>query len=322
MTPQDSATIAKWGAQQRALAITLATSAHNIGRRMDRFCDHLKAQATTLKVKKESDETGFIAPAMIVGRHKNIAFRVLPEGKLLKIFLETIELTTDESLKISGGTEQLLQQIDLPVALELYVAHQCPNCPAVLKQLLPMADANPHLRLTVMDAQLFEETALDNQIRSVPTLVLDDQFRWSGTMDLKEILTICLQRDPAQLSTDSLRQLIEDGQAQRVAAMMTNADAIFPALIELIIHERWSVRLGAMVTVEYLTDDAPHLTLQLAIRLWERFPRLSDPVKGDVLQVIGQAKSDVTRGYLNSVLSGAYDETVKEAAAEALEEME
>lgn len=140
-------------------------------------------------------------------------------------------------------------------------------------------------------------------------------------MDLKEILTLCVQRDPSQLSAASLRQLIEDGQAGRLAQMMIDANTLFPALVELLTHERWSVRLGAMVTAEYLADEAPPLALDLATRLWDRFADFTDPVKGDVLHVIGQVNSDITRGYLNSVLSGNYDESVKEAAAEALEEM-
>lgn len=321
MTPEDKTIIQNWYTSQKDLHIRLAAPHGEMGDRMRGFCNQLKAALPTLTIKKESDETGFSPPVIIVGIHNNIAIKAVPSGKLLRPLLTAIETSGEVPPDMGNDVNGQLQQIDLPVALTLYIAPHCPHCPGTLEKLLPLAAANRHLRLTIIDAQQFQHAAQRDQIRSVPTLILDDQFRWSGPMDLQEILTICIQRDPAQLSAASLRQLIEDGQAQRVAQMMVAADTIFPALVELITHERWSVRLGAMVTAEYLADEAAPLALNLATRLWDRFADLTDPIKGDVLQVIGQANCDTARGYLDSVLSGPFDESVKEAAADALKNM-
>lgn len=318
MTPGDKTLIQKWRHGQKDLTITLATAPNEMGDRMALFCDELKAQLSALKVKKERDETRFSTPAMIMGRHNNIAYQALPSGKILKLFLSTFDTAAEDSPDIDDAISAQLQQIDLPVALKLYVASHCPHCPGTLAQLLPLAAANRHLHLTIIDAQQFDQTAETDQIRSVPTLILDNHFRWSGPMEMAEVLAISIQRDPTQLSAASLRQLIEDGQAQRLAQMMVGAGVIFPALVDLITHDRWSVRLGAMVTAEYLADDAATLALELATLLWDRFADLSDPTKGDVLHVIGQANCDTTRGYLNSVLAGPFEDAVKEAATEAL----
>jgi glutaredoxin len=330
MTPQDTAFIQKWGAGPDNPTLTLATAPGEMGDQMGLFCDQLKALVPALKIKKERDETLFSPPAMIMGRHGNIAYQALPTGKILGLFLSSLTMAAEDppdpgrtlELTIDDALHAQLQQIDLPVSLKLYMASQCPHCPGTLKQLLPLAAASRHLRLTIIDAQRFELKAQQDQIQSVPTLILDGQFRWSGPIDVGEVLTLCIRRDPTQLSAASLRQLIDDGQAQRVAQMMADADAPFPALMELLTHERWSVRLGAMVTTEYLADETPHLALGLAALLWERFTDLSDPVKGDVLHLFGQVNCDLTRGYLNSVRTGPFDATVKEAAAEVLEEME
>ena len=115
-----------------------------------------------------------------------------------------------------------------------------------------MADAIPHLRLTVIDAMLMADQAADQGIRSVPTVMLDERIRWTGSIDMDEIIQQCTQRDPVLLSTASLRQIIESGDAARVAGMMADHGRIFPAIIELLTDERWSIRLGAMVTAEYL----------------------------------------------------------------------
>ena len=321
MTPEDKTIVEKWGRCKRTMTITLAAAPGAIGDRMARFCNQLKEANPDLKIKKESDETGFSTPAMIMGLEKNIAFQAVPSGKLLRRLLSTLASTSEAAADLDDALVTLLKQINLPVPLKLYVAPQCPHCPGMLDKLLPLAAANKHLRLTLIDAQQFDQAAQKDQVRSVPTLILDNQFRWSGPIDLHEVLTMTIQRDPARLSAASLRQLIEDGQAQRVAQMMVEANALFPALLDLLTHERWSVRLGAMVAAEYLADDAKPLALDLATRLWNKFDQFSDSVKGDVVHVIGQVHSDATRGYLNSVRSGAFDAAVKEAANDALDDM-
>lgn len=322
MTPEDRTLADNWAHRGESMTLTLATASGAVGERMAEFCHDIEAIAPALKVKKTSDETGFSAPAMIIGAHKNVAFQAVPSGKLLERFLSALAPGSDGATNLDDALATIMEKIDLPIPLKLYVAPQCPHCPGMLDRLLPLASSNPHLRLTIIDAQQFDEAALNDQVRSVPTLIMDSQFRWSGPCDLHEVLNMALQRDPAQLSAASLRQLIEDGQAQRVSQMMVEADTLFPALIALLTHERWSVRLGAMVTAEYLADDAKPLALDLAARLWDQFDNFSDPVKGDVVHVMGQVHSDTTRGYLDSVLSGDFDETVKEAAAEAIKEME
>jgi hypothetical protein len=139
---------------------------------------------------------------------------------------------------------------------------------------------------------LFPGPAQDHAIRSVPTLILEDRLRWSGPLKMEEIVDQCIRRDPTQLSATSLRQIIETGDAPRLSAMMTERGQILPALTELLCHERWSVRLGAMVTMEYLCDDAPELAAGFIPLLCERFSGLNETVQVDVVQVLAQIKND------------------------------
>ena len=109
-------------------------------------------------------------------------------------------------------------------------------------------------------------------------------------------------------------------QAERVATMMLDSDKIFPGLIELLIHERWSVRLGAMVTAEYLAAGSGPLSITLCDMLWQRFPDLTDQVRGDVVHVLGEIPCDVNQTRLMKIASGAFGDTAKEAAVEVLAE--
>ncbi|MCP4747236.1 MAG: hypothetical protein GY874_14010 [Desulfobacteraceae bacterium] len=283
------------------------------------FCEHLGGEISGLHIEKQTDDP-FEAPAIIIGRHQNIAFQASPTGKVLQFFLDGLSQSTGNPPRPAASIENHLKKIDLPIQFALYIAGHCPHCPLVVRQLLPVAAMNENIRLSIIDAELFIKKAASNDVSSVPTLIFDGQLRWTGQINIQEVLQVSIQRDPCLMSAMSLRRTIEAGQADRLASMMIQRDALFPALIELLTHLRWSVRLGAMVTVEYLIDGAPQLSQQLADMLWQRFDRLDSQVQGDVAHILGLIRSQQAKTYLNKIIAGTYTEQVKEAAREALEQ--
>lgn len=320
MTPQEEQAIRTWSRLQATPPkILLAAGPGAAAKQLEDFCLRLEQLASGLKIKHAPEES-LCAPAIIIGRHENIAYQAVPSGKELEPFLEALTAGAAAQSPAPSDPDGNLAPIRLPVSLSLYVANQCPHCPHAVRQLLPLAAANALVRLCIIDAALFAEQAGRHQIRSVPTLLLDEKFRWTGTIDVAEVLRRSIDRDPAQISATSLRQLLEAGEAPRAAQLMLECNQIFPALIELLVHERWSVRLGAMVAVEYLVDESPELTGQLIEPLCRRFSRLSENVQGDVVHVLGQVPSPKSRDFLTGVVSGGYAQAVKEAAAEALSE--
>ena len=322
MTPQDKETIRKWAKKTAAAAtITMSPAQGAAGDAIARFNEQLQELLPELKTVVDTDETAFDPPALLVGRHKNIGIRAVPSGKILSSFLDALSAKPQTGKSMDTNIAARLHQIDLPILLKLYISSHCPHCPHTLDQLIALASENRHVRLSVTDAQLFPENAQDDQVKSVPTLLLDDQFRWSGQIDPGELLTMINQRDPSLLSAASLRQLIEEGQAERVAAMMLDNGKIFAALVDLLVHNRWSVRLGAMVTAEYIAADSRPLSIQLSDMLWQRFPELADSVRGDVVHVLGEIKTRDNQDRLQRIASGQYGRAAKEAADEALADM-
>jgi hypothetical protein len=323
MTPQDKQTIKQWA--ERTVdpgKVVLAPANGLAADAIARFGEQLQHLVPTIAIHSDSAAIACDPPAVVVGPHLNIGFQAVPSGKILEAFLAALPLQPPMDKALDHQTAKRLQQINLPVDLTLYIALQCPHCPNVLNQLIPLACESRLIRLCIVDAQLFLEKSHKDQVTSVPTLLLDDHFRWNGTIDIDEVMTISIQRDPTGLSPDSLRQLIEDGQAERVATMMLDSEQIFPALIELLIHERWSVRLGAMVTAEYLAAGSEPLSLTLCDMLWQRFPDLTDQVRGDVVHILGETPSDANQARLAIIASGTYGEPAKAAADEVLAEQQ
>lgn len=319
MNFQDEQIIRTWAGQRpQPATLLLAREEGAVGRLLAQFCDRLKALMPALRVKTAADET-FRAPALIIGPHRNIAYQAIPEGSELPPFLAALAGVAEGGAELPPEFADWSARMELPAELTLYITMQCPHCPKAVGQLLALAAATPKIRMAVVDGRLFDAQAAGHGIRSVPTLLLEDQLRWSGTIDVVEVIRQCLQRDPSRLSAASLRQILEAGDAPRAAAMMIARGAIFPALLPLLTHERWSVRLGAMVAVEYLADEAPALVTQLVDPLWEKFGSLPESVQGDVVQVLGQVQGDAATRCLHTIAAGHYAADVKEAAVEELE---
>lgn len=320
ITSQDEEIIRQWAAIQSSPTFLYFAGREGLaGEKLDHFCDEFKALAPVVNIRKDQEDP-FAAPAIIIGRHKNIAYQALPEDKELLPFLEA--LSTAANLCTSPKYESgFSTRIELPAHLLLFIAKQCPYCPQVVAQILCLADANPLFRLTIIDGILFGNLAEELGIRSVPTLILDNEIRWTGQINIGEVVRQCIERDPAQLSSDSLRQIIESSDAARVASMMCSSNSIFPAFIDLLVHERWSVRLGAMVTVEYLAEESPELAARLFKPLQKRFADLDASVQGDLVQVLAQLKNKEVKEYLEQIVYSNCAESVREAATEELESL-
>ena len=126
-------------------------------------------------------------------------------------------------------------------------------------------------------------------------------------------------RDPSQLGVQALQQMIETGNAEALADMMAQGDTVFPAFMDLLTHPKWPVRLGAMVSFEFLSDARPDLSSEILEILWGRFDAAAPDVKGDILYLLGESKQPEMMERLTAVHTGDYPEKVREAAGDALE---
>jgi hypothetical protein len=209
-----------------------------------------------------------------------------------------------------------------PAELELFVTPPCTFCPGMVAGLMPLAAANRRIQLTIIDASFFPEIAASRGIQAVPTLVLDGQFRWTGSCAIEELIDLLVDRDPSKMGPAAIETLLKEGAAPDLARMMVDCNRIFPALLELLSHPQWPVRLGAMVAVEELHALSPDLGRQMIDALWHRFDAVSDPVKGDFLFLCGEIgeRADVPR--IQAVLQREESIAVRDAAEDALEKLQ
>jgi hypothetical protein len=248
-----------------------------------------------------------------------VRYQGIPQGNEAAPFKDAL---CGKTTPLAGRLrEQLSATAFQPAVLDLFVSVGCPFCPGVVRELMPLAEANRFIRLTIIDAGLFPELAGQHQIQAAPTLVLDGQFRWTGTIVLEEVVALMATRDASAMGPSALEQMLREGAAQRLARMMAEQKKVFPAILDLLCHAEWPVRLGAMVTVEELIALAPEVGQQVLDAVWNRFDTVSDQVRGDILFLCGEAGSPSLAPRIQAVLKSGATAEVKAAAAEALEKM-
>jgi len=276
------------------------------------FCNELIELAPEVRLIKDDPDSG---PSPSIRVSENITYQAAPSAQELAPFLSAL---TGSSAPIDSATAEAIQKLQAPALIDIFMAPQCPFCPTVVNQVFSLARASSLIHVNIIDGTLFPELAGEADIRSVPTVILDDEFRWTGAVQLAEIVDMMLNRNPARLGADTLVKMLQDGSAGRLGEMMVESGQIFPAFLELVAHPKWSIRLGAMVAFEYLAESDQHLAGQAATMLLDRFWDFDDAVRGDVLHLVGESGYLPARDRIADIARETFSEEIREAADEAL----
>jgi hypothetical protein len=304
---------------QTKIRLTHYHSNHAADKALQRFIDQLSASGPQLHIRRE-DPPMPEWPLPGIGIAENIIYHAVPEGVELAPFLDALTVLANgtDALSLAASARERVTAVNVPAHLQLYIAPQCTFCPRMVRQMLALALTNTQLHLRIIDGFLFRAQAETAKIKAVPTLILEDQYRWTGSVDSEELIHMILERDPQNLSATSLQNMLEQGEAKALAQMMQDAGTVFKGFWDLLCHAKWSVRLGAMVTFEYLADSDPQLAARAMPLVWQRYEQVEDTVKGDLLQVIAEAggPSDIQR--LEAAKTSTTNIEIQEAAQEAL----
>jgi glutaredoxin len=282
---------------------------------IESFLEALWMLAPSVRVVVD-DENETEPPGIML--RDNLRFQAIPAGHELNPFLELLMAGVDLRSGDPPEDPRGRLQLDWPATVRIYVSPHCPHCPLAVNLIAPLAYESPRITVTIIDGTLFPELAARDGIRSAPTILLDDAFRWTGVPPLDELLQALRERDPTQLSADSLKDMLKDGDAGRLAAMILKCGRVFPGFQHLIDHPEWSVRLGAVVLLEELSESNRELARMHVEPVWQRFASLDPSVKGDVVYVSGLAGPLEWIPKLEALLLENPSEEMREVANEAL----
>lgn len=295
-------------------------TAVSVSNQFSNLSEQFQALAPGVKITSTRGDT--LRPGFSIT--ENIMFSAFPMEKELPPFLSALALIdkTGPDTTVSAldpSLHQSLDRIDIPVHLKLYIALFCPHCPKMVETLVPLALQCNNIRLDIIDGSLFEQAAREDGVLSAPCLILDNDFRWTGQVEPEEIIEMILNRDPSQLGMETLKNIMEQGDAAWISKQMTGRKKIFDAFVELLCHPTWSVRLGAMVVVEELAENDPELCAALCPMLVDVFAQKEVSIQGDLLYALGEAGDKATAQWIGSQLPGFSHPDLIDAAKEALD---
>lgn len=279
-----------------------------------KFVEQLQAAAPEITVKAENADTE-PAPALHIG--DRIVYQAVPLGPELDPFLQAMTYLQTSGEILPRKRKSNLNALRMPVLLKLYIAPHCPYCPVVVQNLIALAAASELVRLTIIDGALFPESVEADKIQSAPTLLLDT-FRFTGNIDPDEITAVMVNRNPADLSADTLRSIIHEGGASEVAGMMLAEDNIFKPFINLLTHEKWPVRLGAMVVMEELIETDKALAKKAVGLICEALKHSDESVQGDMAYILGEIGDPSVLPLLEELAANTRNPELKTAVGEAL----
>jgi len=281
------------------------------------FCEAFAGLAERISVAFERGDGAADLPGIVI--HEGLIYHAVPKGPELRPFLSMLSILDTGRSPLSQDVISRLNELSIPCLLKLFIAPECPFCPQSVDDLAPLPLAGDRVTLKIIDGLLFPEMAQALDVRSAPTLIFDDRMRWTGRPALREVLDVVVHQDPSMLSPTSMESLLGEGKASLLAGMMIEQQNLFPALFDLLTHDKWPVRLGAMVTMEEIIEQDPALGAQCVNPLLKRFPNLDSQIQGDVVYILGEAGDHNVMGPLEDILTGPYAPEIREAAQEALD---
>jgi glutaredoxin len=320
MTPQEKKRLEQFDQElSQPVRLRLLATDDSRTQEIQSFAEELAKTVNLVEIDTEKEKTGQ-PPVLFVG--ENLRFQCAPLGSELEPFLDALMMYSGQKTFLSPEIMEKVSRIELPAAWKIYISTHCPHCPKTLNNLIPVVLGGNKIEMTVIDAMMFHESAGKDEIKSVPTLLLEERFRWVGQVDLDELLKMTRDRDPALFSLSTLEKMVAEGQAEQLARMMIEKKSVFDNYIKLLINENLQVRLGAMVALEIIQEADPGLAASVIDPLWNEYPRVNEQVKGDIVHMIGEVGSEKEILRLEKIREETQNPELREAAEEALEKIE
>lgn len=271
----------------------------------------LKERLDLFSEKLDWFEYDFIDGDGLTYLNYNILFFYgIPSGSETEPFLRSIAEISSE------------KTVDNEIEVSLYVSSMCPHCPGVFKKLIDILKEIPVITKIYFADSVQDALDADN-VMSVPTLIIKNRgietARWTGMINRDDVEKFIRGVELSEVSEDYFINLLEQGKASEVSKIICEKKKLFKGFLSLFYSDKWSVRLGAVVTAEFLTEDCEDLFELLLDELFEKYFDLSIQIKGDILYLAGMSNLKKKRiGEIENFVKNEIEETLLEVASESL----
>lgn len=118
----------------------------------------------------------------------NIRFACMPVGRQFTSLVLAILYTGGYTPNLDESLIARIAALSDACAFDLYISHDCFNCPESAQVLIRMAAINPRLNVTIIDGAWFPEEVQAKDVRVVPMAYLNGAHFGQGRFDIDALL--------------------------------------------------------------------------------------------------------------------------------------
>ncbi len=259
------------------------------------------------------DREGLYKPAMILkkGDRENIIYNAIPLKEELEPFLKTL-------ITLSNGV-QMKEVKDLEGEIKVFVMPICPHCAKVVETVNSFAVANPKIKSNVIDVSRFPDLMQKFGITSAPTTIINGEIKLTGYISKDELLE-WLRRASGDYKKEYFVTLLNERRLDEIKEIIAKNPEDIRVLAELLAHEEFLVRFGAMVVIEQIAKENPKV-IKIAKDVIRKLLKHEDfRIREDIAMLLGSIGDESDIEFLEELAKDESEE-VKDSALEAIEEI-
>jgi len=179
--------------------------------------DKLTLEVLTPEEHPEAVETyaieRFPATLVLAERDHGIRFFGVTGGQEFASVLQAILMVSTARSGLETDLEGLIQDVDQPVHLQVFVTLTCPYCPRMVHTAHQFAYLNDRIQADMIEASQFLELAQEYQVEGVPRTVINETTALEGA-------------HPAPALYTAVLQAVDPDEYRRMEAAMRDAEGL------------------------------------------------------------------------------------------------
>lgn len=153
---------------------------------LSELSDKVKIQAYNFQVNKSESETYKIdkIPATVIKNEKDhgIRFFGIPSGYEFSTLLEDMIMVSRGESGLSERSKKLIQQIDKPIHIQVYVTPTCPYCPKAVLLAHQIALESEFVTADMVEASEFPHLSQKYNVMGVPKTIVNETISFEGAV--------------------------------------------------------------------------------------------------------------------------------------------
>ncbi|MFH0821739.1 MAG: thioredoxin family protein [Pseudomonadota bacterium] len=262
-------------------------------------------------------------PCLSISRegNANIHYMAVPSGTEFAPFLDALSMLGGAADLPASEHGASLDDLKVPLNVLVLIAEACPHCPAVVQKLIALAIDRPLINLVIADAVRFQDLAERYKVKSTPTVIINDGATLVGQVSVEELVRRMIPAGDSGSLTEVLDSMMKAGRAEDAADLVIKTKQP-DALLPLYRAREFSGRMAALLVMEEALAREPRVLDPLVPELTKLLFDDEAPLRGDTADLLGKIGDPAAMPALIRVAEEDPDPDVREAARDALTNME